>query len=90
MTKDDQLRADMIERLMCRFELDLTEISARHRVGLARLLDMTAALRDRFAAHISERDGVIRLTDSSRLIARLAAQSLDAYAVPEGRHSRAL
>ena len=90
MTAEDTLRADMIERLMCRFELDLPEIAARHGVTVGRLREMTAALRDRFAAQLTDRDDVIRLTENSRLIARLAAQCVDAYAVPEGRHSRAL
>lgn len=90
MSKDDLIRADMIERLMCRFELDLPEIAAQHGISVLRLREMTAGLRDRFAAHLSDKDDIIRLTDSSRLIARLAAQSVDAYSVPEGRHSRAL
>lgn len=90
MTAEDRLRADMIEDLMCRFALDLPALSARHAVPLAALRDMTAGLRDRFAAHLSDNGDTIRLTDSSRLIARLAAHSLDAHALPEGRHSRAL
>jgi oxygen-independent coproporphyrinogen-3 oxidase len=90
MTPEDRLRADMIEDLMCRFALDLPALSARHAVPLATLRAMTAGLRDRFAAHLSDSGDTIRLTDSSRLIARLAAHSLDACALPEGRHSRAL
>jgi oxygen-independent coproporphyrinogen-3 oxidase len=90
MSQDDLVRADMIERLMCSFELDLPEIAVRHGVPVGRLREMTTGLRDRFAAHLSDKDDVIQLTDNSRLIARLAAQSVDAYSVPEGRHSRAL
>jgi oxygen-independent coproporphyrinogen-3 oxidase len=90
MTSEDTLRADMIERLMCQFKLDLPEIAAIHRVTVGRLRELTAGLRDRFSSSIEEQNDVIRLTENSRLIARLAAQSLDAYAVPEGRHSRAL
>ena len=90
MTPDDRLRADMIEQLMCRFALDLPALSARHAVPLSRLREITAPLSDRFADHLSDQGDVIRLTDSSRLIARLAAHSIDAYALPEGRHSRAL
>ncbi|TNC64507.1 oxygen-independent coproporphyrinogen III oxidase [Rubellimicrobium roseum] len=87
---DDRLRADMIERLMCRFELDLNELSAAHGVPLADLLRVTARLRSRFADWIEMRDATIRLVRSPRLIARLVAQEVDAYAMPEGRHSRAL
>lgn len=90
MTADDDLRADMIEKLMCRFELDFAELEVTHGVARARLLEMTAGLRDRFSAQLAMRGDVLSLTENSRLIARLAAQCLDAYAVPEGRHSRAL
>lgn len=90
MSADDCLRADMIERLMCRFELDLPELATRHGVPVAHLRELTAGLRDRFAAHMTDQNDLIRLTENSRLIARLAAQCVDAYVVPEGRHSRAL
>lgn len=90
LSAEDRLRADMIEDLMCNFRLDLSALASRHGVTLSRLAELTRPLRNRFADHLSETDGMIRLTDSSRLIARLAAHCLDAYAVPEGRHSRAL
>jgi oxygen-independent coproporphyrinogen III oxidase len=90
LTDDDKLRAEMIEQLMCRFEIDMPMLSEKHGVGIPRLREMTAGLRERFPAHLSCSGDVIRLTDSSRLIARIAAQSLDVYAIPEGRHSRAL
>ncbi|MCC5974503.1 MAG: oxygen-independent coproporphyrinogen III oxidase [Rubellimicrobium sp.] len=90
MSAEDSLRADMIEDLMCRFELDLNALSDRHGVGMAGLMERTARLRSRFGAEIEVSDGRIRLTEASRLIARLAAQELDAYFAPEGRHSRAM
>lgn len=90
MSAEDNLRADMIEDLMCRFELDLNALSDRHGVGMAGLMERTERLRSRFSAELEVGDGRIRLTEASRLIARLAAQELDAYFAPEGRHSRAL
>ncbi len=90
LSADDRLRADMIERLMCRFELDLRDLSRRHGVSLTHLLRLTASLRHRFAGVIEANGKTIRLLRSPRLIARLAALELDAYAMPEGRHSRAL
>ncbi|EYD75667.1 Coproporphyrinogen III oxidase, oxygen-independent [Rubellimicrobium mesophilum DSM 19309] len=90
MSADDMLRADMIERLMCRFELDLPEIAAAHGVPVDDLLRLTAPLRRRFAGWTATDGEVIALVRSPRLIARLAALALDAYAMPEGRHSRAL
>lgn len=90
MSADDRLRADMVQDLMCRFEIDLRDLSRRHGVPLTDLLRITAALRHRFADWIETRGETIRLARSPRLIARLAAQAIDAYAMPEGRHSRAL
>jgi oxygen-independent coproporphyrinogen-3 oxidase len=90
MSVDDRLRADMIERLMCRFELDVDDIAARHGVSMTDLLRITASLRHRFANWTEVRNGTIRLARSPHLIARLAARELDAYAMPEERHSRAL
>lgn len=90
MTAEDSLRADMIERLMCRFALDLPDMAQKHAVPVAGLMDRTAALRTRFADQIEVRDGCIRITESPRLIARLAAQELDGYQMIEGRHSRAM
>jgi oxygen-independent coproporphyrinogen-3 oxidase len=87
---DDLLRADMIERLMCRFELDLRELSDRHGVSMTRLLRITQSLRHRFQGWTETGGETIRLHRSPRLIARLAALEVDAYAMPEGRHSRAL
>ncbi len=90
MTGDDHLRARMIEMLMCDFGLDFAELTRRYGVGTAQLVAMTAPIRARFGEMLRADDGGLQLTDSARLIARLAAQELDAYAMPEGRHSRAL
>lgn len=90
MSADDMLRSDMIEQLMCQFKLDLPALSAKHGVSLAGLIDMTAPMRTRFADHLAITNNVIQLDQSARLIARLCAQEIDAYHMPEGRHSRAL
>lgn len=87
---DDRLRAEMIESLLCRFELDLPGIAARHGVPPDELLRIAAPLRRRLKDWIEEGEGRIRLARSPRLIARLAAMEIDAYAMPEARHSRAL
>ena len=90
LSAEDHLRADMIERLMCDFTLDLPALAARHGVTLASMQARTAAMCDRFRDHLKMHDGLIRLGPDARLIARLAAQMLDEFNMPEGRHSRAL
>lgn len=90
LSADDALRGAMIESLMCRFELDLPALTKRFGRSVSDLREMTACLRDRFAEVIDDRNDRIRLVECPRLVARLAANELDAYFLPEGRHSRAL
>lgn len=88
LTPEDRLRGEMIEELMCRFALDLPALARRHGLPLGRLREMTQGLRDRFADTVP--GDLLRLAEAPRIVARLAAQELDAYRMPEGRHSRAL
>ncbi len=90
MSADDHLRSDMIESLMCQFALDCNSLAAKHNKSVSEVFSMTAAMRERFHDLLEIKDGVIKLNESARLIARLCAQEVDAYAMPEGRHSRAL
>ncbi|PWG18426.1 oxygen-independent coproporphyrinogen III oxidase [Salibaculum griseiflavum] len=90
MSPEDLLRSDMIEMLMCRFELDLDELSARHGIPVVELRERVLHIPRDFPDHVEERGNRIRLTENARLVARLVAAELDQYAMPEGRHSRAL
>ncbi len=90
MTANDQLRADMIEGLMCQFSIDLDQLSKKHGVPVSQLMAMTEGMRERFKDQIRTDGHKITLAEEARLIARLAAQEVDAYSMPEGRHSRAL
>ena len=90
MTADDQLQADMIEGLMCQFRIDLDQLSRKHGSPVSQLMAMTEGMRERFKDQIRVTGHRISLEEDARLIARLAAQEVDAYSMPEGRHSRAL
>jgi len=90
MSNEDQLRAKMIEDLMCRFEIDLNEISSQFGVPVAALVDRVQAIPAKYAGLVELSGNVLRITQSARLIARLVAQELDTFLMPEGRHSRAL
>ena len=87
---DDRLRRAMIDDVMCRFALDLAEVSTRFGIGLEALWAMTARLRERFASVLEVEGTRIRIARDGVYLARLVAQEIDAYAMPEGRHSRAL
>jgi oxygen-independent coproporphyrinogen III oxidase len=92
LSRDDLLRGDIIEELMCFFECDLDSACARHGVGRESLDDCHAALEQ------LSRDDLIRYTGShihippaSRPFTRVVAAAFDAYLGSAlGRHSVAV
>jgi oxygen-independent coproporphyrinogen-3 oxidase len=90
MSAGDGLRADLIERLMCDFAVDLSAVALRHGLPVAAVEAVVEPARRRFAGWVAQEGAVLRIVRAPRLVARLVAQALDAYAMPEGRHSRAL
>ena len=92
LTADDRLRADLIERLMCDFRVDLAQICGRHGVGTEAIRPSIPRLR------MLEGDGIIRfdgnvlsMNDDTRFLVRSVASAFDAYLGRSGRtHSRAV
>jgi oxygen-independent coproporphyrinogen-3 oxidase len=92
LTADDRLRADLIERIMCDFGVDVGEVCRSHAVSPEDLLASIPRLKT------LEGDGVIRLagrvlevTDDARFLVRTVASAFDAYLGASGRaHSRAV
>jgi oxygen-independent coproporphyrinogen-3 oxidase len=92
LTDDDRLRADLIERVMCDFKVDVGGVCRRHGAAPEAIL--------RSAPHLRrlERDGIIRIdggvlsvTDEARFLVRSVASAFDAYLGRPGRtHSRAV
>ncbi len=82
ITEDDRLRADIIERLMCDFAVELD----------APLLNQAwpqlAALHDQGIVHL--RDDRVVVTAEGRPFVRLVAAVFDAYLARAGRHSAAV
>ncbi len=86
MTPGDRLRADLIERLMCDFEVDLAQICDRHAAGLDTLMQSAPRLRELAADGIVHVDGsVIRVADTSRILVRTVASVFDAYLASSAR-----
>ncbi|WP_306131263.1 oxygen-independent coproporphyrinogen III oxidase [Roseivivax marinus] len=88
---EDRARAEIIERIMCDFAVDLPAVAAGH--GL-RLADFSAEL-SRIAAHLGDEvdidAGRLRLTARDGRFARLLAAEFDAFLSDEtGRYSRAV
>ncbi|ENZ82619.1 MULTISPECIES: oxygen-independent coproporphyrinogen III oxidase [Caulobacter] len=91
LTDDDRLRADVIERLMCDFAVDLGVVAARHGVSAGVFVDDIAKLESLRADGLARVDGdVIRLTEEGRPFVRLVAQAFDRRSEPQERFSRAI
>ncbi|KAA9006072.1 oxygen-independent coproporphyrinogen III oxidase [Histidinibacterium aquaticum] len=89
-TEEDRLRGAMIEEIMCRFEVDIARLATDLGVPAARLERLAAPVAERFPDHVSVTTGRLRILRDEVLVARLVANALDAYVMPEGAHSRAL
>jgi oxygen-independent coproporphyrinogen-3 oxidase len=92
LTPDDRLRADLIERVMCDFAVDVAAVARRHNVdpaGVFRALPRLAALR---ADGLVERSGhEVRVAADARHLVRTVASAFDAYLEAPGRtYSRAV
>jgi oxygen-independent coproporphyrinogen-3 oxidase len=92
LTADDRLRADLIERVMCDFRVDVAQVCGRHGVAPETILQAIPKLR------VLQEDGIVRLesnvlsvNDDTRFLVRSVASVFDAYLGQSGRtHSRAV
>jgi len=92
LTADDRLRADLIERVMCDFRVDVSQVCRTHGTEPETFLRSIPRLR------MLEQDGIIRLkgnvlsvSDDTRFLVRTVASAFDAYLGASGRtHSRAV
>lgn len=90
VTDEDRFRAEIIERLMCDFAVDLAAVSSRHGHALPAGEGLEAALAG------FERDGLIvrngqaiAVTELGRPFVRSVCAAFDAYLAPDAlRHSR--
>ena len=92
MTADDRLRAEIIERLMCDFEVDLQDICVKHRVSPDAVLQSAPRLRALAADGIVQLDGpLIHIAEDARYLVRSVASAFDSHIAPTERlHSRAV
>jgi len=89
---DDRLRAELIERLMCDFAVDVGAVCRRHNETEAAVAEAFPAL-DRLAADgILRREGSrVEMAEDARNLVRVAAATFDAYRAGSGAvHSRAV
>ncbi|KQV41693.1 MULTISPECIES: oxygen-independent coproporphyrinogen III oxidase [unclassified Rhizobium] len=80
LTREDRLRAHVIERLMCDFAADVPAIAAAHGFSPDVLLGPNHRLRDMAEdGLISLENGMIRLDGAYRFLVRTVAATFDSY-----------
>jgi oxygen-independent coproporphyrinogen-3 oxidase len=92
LTEDDRLRAEIIERVMCDFGVDLDQVCARHRSAPEMILNSSPRLEKLISDGVVRRDGTsLNLADDSRFLVRSLAAAFDAHLDGSRQlHSRAI
>lgn len=80
LTAEDRFRADVIERLMCDFSVDLAAVAKPLNFDHNLLTDNNARLRELIDDGVVDlNDGVVRAHDGNRFMIRAVASAFDAY-----------
>jgi oxygen-independent coproporphyrinogen-3 oxidase len=92
LTDDDRLRAEIIERIMCDFGVDLAPICARHGSAPEEMLKSSSRLQDLISSGVVELDGTsLAVKEDSRFLVRSVAAAFDAHLDGSKQlHSRAV
>ncbi len=92
LTDDDRLRADIIERIMCDFGVDLDQICMRHRSTPETILKGSPRLSKLISDGVVRLDGTsLSLAEDSRFLVRSLAAAFDAHLDGSKQlHSRAV
>lgn len=91
LTPEDRLRAELIERIMCDFAVDVGRICRHHGRDPLALLAALPRLESLVADGLVRREGpVLSVPDEARMFIRTVASAFDAYLGTSGAvHSRA-
>lgn len=91
LTAEDRLRAEIIERLMCYFEVDVPAACARHGFDAAEFITGNGKLLELAGDGVVDvTGGVVRVRRDHRFLVRAAAAAFDGYLYRSGRgHSQA-
>ena len=92
LTADDRLRAEIIERIMCDFGVDLDPICARYGSAPQEVLKSSPRLKDLISSGVVELDGAsLAVKEDSRFLVRSVAAAFDAHLDGSKQlHSRAV
>jgi len=91
LTHEDKVRANIIERLMCDFEVDIAAVGQTHGFDTAAMLAGNERLADLVDdAVVRYMDSIIRVSQEHRFVIRAVAAAFDAYIDQSTRtHSQA-
>jgi len=90
LTRDDRLRADLIERVMFDFRVDVEQVCRDHQHPESAVVEASPAL-ERLAADGIIRGTLIEVEPEARWLVRTVASAFDDYLGASGRtHSRAV
>ena len=91
-TPDDRFRGEIIERLMCAFEVDLEVVCARHGRAVSELAEAMSNLATFVRDGLVElRPGHVAVTLAGRPLVRSVCAAFDTYFAPNAaRHAKAL
>jgi oxygen-independent coproporphyrinogen-3 oxidase len=92
LTGDDRLRAEIIERIMCDFGVDLDPICARYGSAPQEMLKSSPRLKDLISSGVVELDGAsLAVKEDARFLVRSVAAAFDAHLDGSKQlHSRAV
>jgi oxygen-independent coproporphyrinogen-3 oxidase len=92
LSRDDRLRADIIERIMCDYHVDLDAVCARHGIAPGEVLKSAPRLQALLSDGVVELEGAaLTVPESARLLLRSVAAAFDAHLdTSKQLHSRAV
>jgi oxygen-independent coproporphyrinogen-3 oxidase len=92
LTDDDRMRAEIIERVMCDFGVDLDQICTRHGLAPETMLKSSPRLKRLISDGVVQLDGAsLNLAKDSRFLVRSLAAAFDAHLDGSKQlHSRAV
>lgn len=88
MTKDDKLRAKVIEMIMCNFEIDLGELQRQFGESAESLAATHSKLCAQFGDLLVRNEDRIVLTPEAKAVTRLIANAYDAYDISSAAYSK--
>jgi len=90
LTPTDQVRARVIEQIMCSFGLDLDSLRAEFGEVPASLMAEISSVVDRFAPYVEKTASGILIHKRGRSLTRMIAREFDAYELDRRGHSMAI